>query len=99
MYTTTAFMHAKYMTIDSAVVSISSVNWSKTSYIKNREAGVNFAGDTAELVAFVTEVGSLFCKKENVVILARLFVIRLLLKVALTKITATATIMRGYNNK
>lgn len=56
MYTSTAFMHAKYLTVDASTVSISSVNWSKTSYTKNREAGINFSGATTQIVDFVTEV-------------------------------------------
>jgi phosphatidylserine/phosphatidylglycerophosphate/cardiolipin synthase-like enzyme len=43
-YTSTTFMHAKYMAIDGKVVSISSVNYSETSYMQNREAGLYITG-------------------------------------------------------
>ena len=40
-YTTTTFMHSKFMVIDHGKkTSVSSVNFSKTSFTKNREAGV-----------------------------------------------------------
>ena len=40
-YTTTTFMHSKFVNVDGGKrVSVSSVNWSKTSFTKNREAGV-----------------------------------------------------------
>ena len=38
-YATTTFMHGKVIIADNCT-AISSVNWSKTSYIENREAGV-----------------------------------------------------------
>lgn len=44
------------MNIDGKIVSISSVNFSKASFMQNREAGVMFAGDTEELAAFTTQV-------------------------------------------
>lgn len=43
-YTSTTFMHAKYMAIDGKVVSISSVNYSQSSYMDNREAGLYITG-------------------------------------------------------
>lgn len=40
-YTTTTFMHSKYVMVDKGKkTAISSVNFSKTSFTKNREAGV-----------------------------------------------------------
>jgi phosphatidylserine/phosphatidylglycerophosphate/cardiolipin synthase-like enzyme len=39
-YATTTFQHAKVLIADRNVTSVSSVNWSKTSYLENREAGV-----------------------------------------------------------
>jgi phosphatidylserine/phosphatidylglycerophosphate/cardiolipin synthase-like enzyme len=40
-YTSTAYLHSKFMSIDyGAIVSISSINYSKTSIMMNREAGV-----------------------------------------------------------
>ena len=40
-FTTTTFQHAKYMMIDGGKkTAVSSVNWSITSFTKNREAGV-----------------------------------------------------------
>ena len=39
-YATTTFQHAKVIVADFNCTAISSVNWSKTSYIENREAGV-----------------------------------------------------------
>ena len=43
-YTSTTFMHAKYMAVDGKVVSISSVNYSQSSYMYNREAGLYITG-------------------------------------------------------
>ena len=41
MYTTTTFQHAKFITIDGGrKTAVSSVNWSYTSFLRNREAGV-----------------------------------------------------------
>eukprot|EP00731_Ephydatia_muelleri_P036690 Em0305g10a len=41
LYTTTTFLHAKFMTVDRGRRTlVSSVNFSKTSFTKNREAGV-----------------------------------------------------------
>lgn len=42
-YTTTTFMHAKYTRVETAagnVTAVSSINFSKTSYTENREAGM-----------------------------------------------------------
>ena len=38
-YTTTTFMHSKYMQADNSRASISSINFSHQSFMKNREAG------------------------------------------------------------
>jgi phosphatidylserine/phosphatidylglycerophosphate/cardiolipin synthase-like enzyme len=54
-YTSTTFMHAKYMAIDGKVVSISSVNYSETSFMQNREAGLYITGS-----AVVNFCGSVF---------------------------------------
>ena len=41
MYATTTFQHAKFITIDGGrKTAVSSVNWSYTSFLRNREAGV-----------------------------------------------------------
>ena len=41
MYTTTTFQHAKFIVVDKgAKTAVSSVNWSFTSFLRNREAGV-----------------------------------------------------------
>jgi phosphatidylserine/phosphatidylglycerophosphate/cardiolipin synthase-like enzyme len=53
-YTSTTFMHAKYMAIDGKVVSISSVNYSQTSYMENREAGLYITG--TDIVKFCATV-------------------------------------------
>lgn len=49
-------MHAKYMTVDNYTVSISSVNWSKTSYTANREAGIVFSGESEAIGQFTQAV-------------------------------------------
>lgn len=50
MYTTTTFMHAKAMIIDKGKKTlISSVNFSKTSFTRNREAGVIISDCQCEL--------------------------------------------------
>lgn len=54
-YASTTFYHAKYMSHDSKAVAISSINFSKTSYTKNREAGVVLEG-SPEAVAFFSSV-------------------------------------------
>jgi phosphatidylserine/phosphatidylglycerophosphate/cardiolipin synthase-like enzyme len=53
-YTSTTFMHAKYMAIDGKVVSISSVNYSLSSYMYNREAGLYITGSA--VVKFCAKV-------------------------------------------
>lgn len=56
-YDSTTFVHTKYMCADDKFASVSSVNWSKTSYMYNREAGVllqevKSEGGSSGLVAF-----------------------------------------------
>ena len=46
-YTSTAFYHAKYMSIDGVKMSISSINFSLTSFTRNREAGCLIEGKGA----------------------------------------------------
>lgn len=46
-YRTTTFQHSKVLIIDGETVSISSVNWSRTSFIENREAGVRLLSEKA----------------------------------------------------
>jgi PLD-like domain len=53
-YTTTTFLHTKYMQIDRKKAAVSSVNFSQTSFRKNREAGVVIEGPSAaEILAFL----------------------------------------------
>jgi phosphatidylserine/phosphatidylglycerophosphate/cardiolipin synthase-like enzyme len=54
-YATTTFYHAKYMSRDKKAASVSSINFSKTSYTKNREAGVLLEGN-ADALSFLTSV-------------------------------------------
>ncbi|EFC41378.1 PLDc domain-containing protein [Naegleria gruberi] len=53
-YTTTTFLHAKYITIDGCKSAISSINFSQTSFRRNREAGilVNECNNAAGVVKF-----------------------------------------------
>jgi phosphatidylserine/phosphatidylglycerophosphate/cardiolipin synthase-like enzyme len=53
-YVSTTFMHAKYMAVDGKVVSISSVNYSQSSFMQNREAGVYITGSA--IVDFCAKV-------------------------------------------
>ena len=56
-YTTTTFVHTKYMAIDKgAKTAISSVNWSYTSFLKNREAGVILEDCTCSAITFYQSV-------------------------------------------
>ena len=43
-YNQTTFMHAKYVSIDGKRMSVSSINFSKTSFTRNREAGAVLEG-------------------------------------------------------
>ena len=43
-YNQTTFMHAKYVSIDGKRTSVSSINFSKTSFTRNREAGAVLEG-------------------------------------------------------
>eukprot|EP00049_Salpingoeca_infusionum_P024742 m.16888 g.16888 ORF g.16888 m.16888 type:complete len:514 (+) comp7259_c0_seq1:431-1972(+) len=56
-YTSTTFQHSKVMTRDKKAASISSVNWTRNSFMVNREAGVVVQGtDAGTIVAFVDQV-------------------------------------------
>eukprot|EP00162_Nutomonas_longa_P002615 comp13263_c0_seq1/m.18137 comp13263_c0_seq1/g.18137 ORF comp13263_c0_seq1/g.18137 comp13263_c0_seq1/m.18137 type:complete len:453 (+) comp13263_c0_seq1:44-1402(+) len=56
-YTSTTFFHAKYMAADNTVASVSSVNFSFTSIMENREAGLRLAGPAAgPLIQFMKSV-------------------------------------------
>jgi phosphatidylserine/phosphatidylglycerophosphate/cardiolipin synthase-like enzyme len=56
-YTTTTFMHTKYMMVDKGKkTSVSSVNFSHTSFMKNREAGVVLTDASSSAVNFYTSV-------------------------------------------
>ncbi len=46
-YASTTFMHAKYLHVNGNKTSVSSVNFSWTSFNKNREAGIIMSGDDA----------------------------------------------------
>jgi len=54
-YASTTFYHAKYMSRDGKAAAVSSINFSKTSYTKNREAGVILEGNE-DAVKFFTAV-------------------------------------------
>jgi phosphatidylserine/phosphatidylglycerophosphate/cardiolipin synthase-like enzyme len=54
-YASTTFYHAKYMSRDGKAASVSSINFSKTSYTVNREAGVLVEG-SADAIKFMTSV-------------------------------------------
>ena len=53
-FRTTTFQHAKAIVVDGERTAISSVNWSKGSFLANREAGVVLT--SREAAAFVTSV-------------------------------------------
>jgi len=55
-YTTTTFDHQKYINVDGKTFTISSINFSQTSYTQNREAGVVFSGETTTIAAFTSAV-------------------------------------------
>lgn len=56
-YTSTTFMHAKYMMIDKGKkTSVSSVNFSYTSFMLNREAGVVVEGECSAAINFYAGV-------------------------------------------
>ena len=54
MFRTTTVQHAKVIVVDGERTAISSVNWSKGSFLANREAGVVLT--STEAAAFVTSV-------------------------------------------
>ena len=56
-YTSTTFMHSKYMMIDKGKkTSVSSVNFSYTSFMENREAGVVLSGTCSASIKFYSSV-------------------------------------------
>ena len=56
-YTSTTFMHSKYMMIDKGKkTSVSSVNFSYTSFMRNREAGVVLSGPCGASIKFYSSV-------------------------------------------
>ena len=56
-YTSTTFMHSKYMMIDKGKkTSVSSVNFSYTSFMENREAGVVLSGACKAVINFYSSV-------------------------------------------
>lgn len=54
-YTSTTFYHAKYMRVDN-VTAVSSINWSYTSFMENREAGLLLQAGTEEVQAIMNAV-------------------------------------------
>ncbi|EGC38951.1 hypothetical protein DICPUDRAFT_96740 [Dictyostelium purpureum] len=54
-FTTLTFLHSKYCNVDGTSSSISSINYSQTSFMKNREAGVIVTGNT-QLTDFTNTV-------------------------------------------
>ena len=57
MYTSTTFQHAKFIMIDKGTkTAISSVNWSHTSFLKNREAGVILEDCSCSAITFYQSV-------------------------------------------
>eukprot|EP00698_Gefionella_okellyi_P012872 TRINITY_DN34_c0_g1_i1.p1 TRINITY_DN34_c0_g1~~TRINITY_DN34_c0_g1_i1.p1 ORF type:complete len:452 (-),score=78.97 TRINITY_DN34_c0_g1_i1:26-1342(-) len=55
-YTTTTFMHSKYMSVDGKKAAICSINYTQTSFFKNREAGVVLGQGTDTMQQFATSV-------------------------------------------
>ena len=56
-YTSTTFQHAKFIEIDKGTkTAISSVNWSHTSFMRNREAGVILENCTCSAITFYQSV-------------------------------------------
>lgn len=56
-FTTTSFTHSKYIAVDGNKAAISSINFSKTSMLKNREAGIIISGDSSgKLVAYTQSI-------------------------------------------
>ena len=56
-YTTTTFQHAKFIIIDKGTkTALSSVNWSYTSFMKNREAGVILEDCACSAITFYQSV-------------------------------------------
>jgi phosphatidylserine/phosphatidylglycerophosphate/cardiolipin synthase-like enzyme len=55
-YTSTTFTHSKYLSTDGTMTSISSVNFSETSFLKNREAGVVLGAGAESMIEMGTAV-------------------------------------------
>ena len=55
-YTSTTFTHSKYMSTDGTQTSVSSVNFSQASFMKNREAGVVLGAGAEDMIAMATAV-------------------------------------------
>lgn len=56
-YTTTTFMHSKFVMVDyGKKTAVSSVNWSKTSFTRNREAGVVLEDCSCSVINFYKSV-------------------------------------------
>ncbi|EAL72385.1 phospholipase D [Dictyostelium discoideum AX4] len=54
-FTTVTYLHSKYCNVDGGTSSISSINYSQTSFMKNREAGVIVSGND-DLTDFTNQV-------------------------------------------
>lgn len=55
-FTTTTFIHSKYMAADGKKAAVSSVNYSYTSFLENREAGFLIEGpDAKPILDFLTK--------------------------------------------
>jgi phosphatidylserine/phosphatidylglycerophosphate/cardiolipin synthase-like enzyme len=56
-FTTTTFIHSKYIAADGKKAAVSSVNFSYTSFMENREAGILIEGSNATpILKFLTSV-------------------------------------------
>ena len=56
MYSTTTFLHTKFISIDNKMTAVSSVNWSPTSFLRNREAGVILEDCTCSVLSLYQSV-------------------------------------------
>lgn len=54
-FTTLSFVHAKFVAVDGDIVSISSINFSESSFMENREAGL-LIQDSEDLLQFFSSV-------------------------------------------
>jgi len=55
-FDTVTFLHEKYITVDGNRTAVSSVNWSYTSFMENREAGVIITDGGGELIKMAMQV-------------------------------------------